>query len=668
MFKKPALAALSLTAMILVGTPALLAQEAEGSSSETVSLGTVVVTATRTEESIREVTANTTVITSDQIRNSTANTMDQLLAQQGFQIINQGTQKLLRIRGMGQNSMSTEMSSNLLVLLNGRRIGINNMALMGLANVDRIEIIRGPSAVQYGSSAMGGVVNIITKRGQEGFTGSMEAGFGSFGLNKQELAMSGGAGNMDFSAGITRTSRDDYEVKGGHKWPHTSYDSLTNMNLDLGFSFAEKHRIGVNYNYYDENDAQSASGGWSGTSGNSRYYNNYDLRNSNLAFTYEGGSEDDRFNWMFRFADGKDETKGASYRSYGDSFEDTTLDNRSLTAQVGYDGGLFAISTGFDYLRYDIDGTYEGKATQKDTAGFVSAKLRLFEEKLIVSAGGRYDSFSMSQDMESSTSENNFAPSVGLAYLPLDWLKFRANYSKGFRMPTPKEIYGSGAYYVSNSNLKPEKSKTFEIGADVTWDYINSSLTYFHSDWEDKIAAIEVDPALWLYQFQNIKSSRLAGLEFAFDINIGQALDQDFDLTPYVNLTYMTTRKNKDRDQVRAVGKDTMLNTPDFLVSYGLRFNHPDYGLKTNINASYYGSSLTMDRRTGSSTNGRYIDTDGGTVVDMSLEKRLFEFNDRNSLSARFEVNNIFDDKNESYIDYPGPGRNFYFGLRYEYE
>lgn len=663
---KRSLAAFSLLAAIT--TPALPLWAQEG---ETTTLDAVVVTASRTEETVREVTANTTVIGREQIRTSTANSLDQLLAQQGFQVINQGTQKTLRIRGMGQKSLSTEMSSNVLVLLNGRRIGINNMALMGLANVERVEIIRGPSAVQYGSSAMGGVVNIITRRGEEGFTGSMEAGLGSFGLDKQEMALSGGAGVVDFAAGLTRSSRDDYKVKGGHTWPNTSYDEQTNMNLDLGFSFLEKHRFGINYNYYNQNDAYSPSSGWSNTGaiGKNEFFNNYDLRNTNLAFTYEGGPEDDRISWLFRLANGQDETSGLNKSEWGTFPEETTLDNRSLTAQVNYDGGLLAVSTGFDYIRYDVDGTYEGLASQENSAGFISAKLRLFEEKVIVSAGGRYDRFTMMQDTAYESSvETNFAPSVGLAYLPVEWLKLRTNYSEGFRMPTPKEIYGSGAYYIPNGNLKPEKSNTYEVGADVSWEFVETGLTYFNSDWKDRIYANPVDPVNMIYQYQNIEAVRLSGLEYNLEVNLGQAFDQDFDLTPYFNLTYMLSRKNKDAAQVRENKSDIIPYTPKILASYGLRFNQPDWGLTSNINVSYSGKSLSKDWRDQSPTNGQFIEESGGTVVDMGLTKQLFEFKDHNTLKAKFEINNIFDGKNEAYLDYPNPGRNFYVGLIYEYK
>ncbi|MDR0311683.1 MAG: TonB-dependent receptor plug domain-containing protein, partial [Acidobacteriota bacterium] len=86
-------------------------------------LDEVVITASRAEENRREISSNVTVISNEQIQSSTAVSLDQLMQQNGFHIVSQGTQKTMYIRGMGQSGMNTEMQSRVLVLVNGRRIG-----------------------------------------------------------------------------------------------------------------------------------------------------------------------------------------------------------------------------------------------------------------------------------------------------------------------------------------------------------------------------------------------------------------------------------------------------------------------------------------------------------------------------------------------------------------
>lgn len=676
-FAKLAVTALFVSTVFSSGLLRAQDEAAEYNETATTVLDMVVVTASRTAESLREVSSNVTVIGEKQIKNSTAKDMAQLMSQEGFQVINNGPTKMLRIRGMGQRSMGNELTSEVLVLINGRRTANANIALMGLDNVERVEIIRGPSAVQFGPSAMGGVVNIITKRGGEEFEASAEAGFGSDKFHKESLAFSGLAGTVDFAASVTNTGRDNLTIKDNKTWKNTAIDSTVGANMDLGYNFLENHRLGANFIYYKLNDSKLPDAGWSnnGAIHRSGNYNLMDKENYNLGFTYEGVSEDGALTWMANYAFGRDESTTMPYaggRKNPASYYYSTIDIQTAGAQIGYDRDMLALAVGFDYAKYDLEGTYNGKTSYKDTAGYISGKLRLFEERFIVSAGGRYDKYDLTSDQTtvSSSGDNNFSPSIGVAVLPLEALKLRANYSEGFKMPTPAQVGGSMGWYtyLPNSGLKPEKSKTFELGADLNWDFIDASLTYFHTKWDDKIMGMP-EAAANTYKYRNLTGAVINGVEFTVSADLGQAMGEEFELRPYLNLTYLTKRKNKDETTVRDVGSDTLLDTPKLTANYGLTFVQPAYGFMANINAKYYGGSLGADYRLGSPSwpNTRYVYSDNGTVVDLSLEKKLFNFNDCNSLSLRAEVNNIFDDKNEAYLDYPDAGRSFYVGLKYNY-
>ena len=658
---------LALTALSVLLLPPLA--QAQDEAMET--LDTLVVTATRTTEKLREVTSNVTVIDSSTIKKSTAKDMADLMSQNGFQVTNNGPTKMLKIRGMGQNTMGNEMTSNILVLLNGRRTGNANMALWGLDNVERIEIIRGPAAVQYGPSAMGGVVNIITKRGTEDIEASMEVGFGSNGLDKEAFSFSGASGAFDLSGAVSQMSKNDVELKDGKTWQHTKTGSTVGVNVDMGYTFNELHRLGVDFNYYADNGAELPVSGWlqTGAIGINGDYSKLDKSNYNLGFSYEGATEDEKWNWLARYSFGKDDSETKPYANY---LPDTaanyfsTIDNQSLAAQLGYNGEIFSLSVGADYMEYDLKGTYDGEASYEDLGAYISGKVRLFDEKLILSAGGRYDSYDLSALGSEDSSKSKFTPSVGVSWLPLEWLKFRANYSEGFKMPEPKQLGGSTVgwrRYIGNPALQPEASKTYELGTNVNWEFIDAGLTYFHTSWENKIVGQQVAGGDW--QFQNIDASTIEGLEFSFSADLGEALEQDFELSPYVNLTWMMTRKTKDAVQIAQMGGDTLLDIPEWMVSYGLNFNYPAYTFSANLNASYYGSTQTayFDRN----YNTHYLKSPCGTVVDLGLEKGLLDFAENGSLSLRAELNNMFDDRNESYLDYPGPGRNFYLGLRYNY-
>jgi vitamin B12 transporter len=148
---------------LLLSFETTLAQDVTGADS---ALSTLVVTASRTAEEFREVTSNISVITEEEIESAPASELYQILMQKGIKVQRtNGGLATVQIRGFITDEHGNDLGSHVLLLLNGRRMGTGNIGILGLANVERIEIIRGPAGVQYGAAAMGGVVNIITKKG-----------------------------------------------------------------------------------------------------------------------------------------------------------------------------------------------------------------------------------------------------------------------------------------------------------------------------------------------------------------------------------------------------------------------------------------------------------------------------------------------------------------------
>lgn len=118
-------------------------------------------------------------------------------------------------------------------------------------NIERVEIIRGPASVQYGSAAMGGVVNVITRQGKETPTAFAEGILGSFDHEEGGIGFSGRIKEFDFSGSFTRESMDDYDTASGKSYYNTGYSRKENCSLNLGFEFLPGNRIGVIYNYFD---------------------------------------------------------------------------------------------------------------------------------------------------------------------------------------------------------------------------------------------------------------------------------------------------------------------------------------------------------------------------------------------------------------------------------
>jgi vitamin B12 transporter len=651
-------------------------------------LDTIVVSASRYEETLKSVTGSVTVISQEDIQKSSASNVADILAQQGFGYVGYGDSKYIQIRGISSTTIGAyDDTARVLVLIDGRRVASTRANVFGLSNVERIEVVRGPSAVQYGPAAAGGVINIITKKGKQNeFHLSAETGIGSWDSYKEDFSVSGGFSGFDFSAGITYSGQNkDNQIYGGHTLPGTRSPDNTQADIDIGYTFLEKHRIGINYYY--SNAHFSAPDQWSVVSANPPadpgiYNQRYiDFRTDNVAFSYTGASPNDMFDWTLRYSLGE-----STEKKY---YTDDKIKTKGIQAQFGYNSNYLDADIGIDYNSYAITAlsvysppyylTADYKTT--DFGVYLASKIKLLDDRLFISLGGRWDKYTQDQHMGvNKVTQRHFSPSIGIAYLPIPELKLRVNYSQGFILPSASQIAGFNngqppgqynAYYDPNPNLKPEEPKTLEFGIDYDYRYINASLTYFQTEYANKIVSRENPSAgQYHYQFQNLTKAQINGFEFSMKFDIGEALGYDFTLEPRVNLTYLTKYKNYDTTPSRflALGITDLPEVSKYNLSYGVTFIHPGADLKVDLNGVYLGKQVTTYWEMG------YIPhvinyTPGTTTVDLSIEKGIYTFGENGEggkLSLKVAINNMFDNKNQTYYDYPGPGRNFYLGLKYE--
>lgn len=639
-------------------------QSTQGAQSDPSSpsfFDTVVVTATRGKEQKRDIPSNVTIIDQEAIKASTAQTLTDLIVEQGFNSASYNDTAGVQIRGFGQLTGPPENTNTVLILLNGRRTGNANLTLTGLQNVERIEIIRGPSAVQYGSSAMGGVINIITKRGTDTPNASFELGMGSDDLNREKLAFNGAAKGLDVALGVSNYGRSDLTTSGDRQWFHTEIDHNTNLNVDLGYSFNPNHRAGVTYNFGDIRSQLPSGSGIRPYSANTpaTRFTDYQKNTDNTAFSYAGNTSNKTWDWAANY----------SFGNYDQKPFANNLDTKFFNGQADYIQRLFSASFGLDDYEYASD---PSSWSTKDVGIYATGKVRAAAERLVFTAGLRYDSYT-NKSTVLSADDSHTGGSVGVAYLPERWVKLRANFAEGFKVPSPQQVAGDGAvFYLPNLSLQPEASKTFEFGGDIDWQYVEAGLTWFHADWDNKITGLGAPGAcsggFGCFQYQNLKSSTLAGLEGSLSSDVTKGLGRTFSLAPYLSFTWLQTRRNNDSSQLIVFNgstTDTLPNTPEWMVSYGLKYTDPRLKMASRVNAAYYGDLLTRDFSVPSSP---YIQRPTGTVVNLSIEKELIALvGVRNKLTVRSEINNLFDGANEMYWGYPGSGRSFYLGLRYDY-
>ncbi|MBU3932749.1 MAG: TonB-dependent receptor plug domain-containing protein, partial [Proteobacteria bacterium] len=233
--------------LFILNMPGAVFGETKPSESEkTVTLEEVVVTATRDREEIRKVPAHVSVITEDEIKKSGATTVVELLDKlEGIYVRSYSgnpAQSIIDMRGFGGENPFGKT----LIMLDGRRMNRPDMSGINWLQVpinmiERIEVVRGPGSVLYGDAAIGGVVNIITKKGEgpPKFNASFLAG--SYGLHNERIGVSGAAdkwsyaltGENNFSFGYR--DRSKLSSQGGGF--DLGYNASDFLNLSLGASF-----------------------------------------------------------------------------------------------------------------------------------------------------------------------------------------------------------------------------------------------------------------------------------------------------------------------------------------------------------------------------------------------------------------------------------------------
>lgn len=418
-------------------------------------------------------------------------------------------------------------------------------------NVERVEIIRGPGSVQYGASAMGGVVNVITKQGEGKTSAFIQGSLGSWNNEKISAGISGQAKAFDFSSTLSRESQNDYNTAKGDKYYNTGFDSKDRISLNGGWTFAPDNRLGITYTGYQGEGI-----------GNPDYLSANDLDNyvdhaiHTVDLVYDGQSADGFLLWNLRYFNGKDEYETFDPETYGnthDYFRDT--DQQCAQAQLTARWDHAHVTAGVDYISntYTLPGE---ENTYDNPSVFLMAKTELLDSKLILSAGGRYDKYDVESDDNQSTSETNWYSSLGAVYKLIPGLSLRVNYAEAFRMPTADQLYMFDDYsawgygiWSGNADLKPEKSKTYEICVDFSKAAFSCDMTYFYTNFQNKIDYAYI-PAENLTRYENVDGPTLSGLEGSLQLDIITLLGwTSCQLTPYASFTWLNEYTDDGNDE-----------------------------------------------------------------------------------------------------------------------
>lgn len=474
-------------------------------------LAPVVVIGTREPELLARSAADIVVIDAATLRNSSADSVEDLLRREaGVQLSRNG--------GPGQNSgffIRGASTSSTVVLIDGVRIGSATLGqaeleAIGLAQIERIEILRGPASSLYGADAVGGVVQIFTRRGVGSPRVDASAAFGGYRSRRGDLGASGSTGAFDFAASLGReSSRGVSALAPGDAFGSFNPDrdgfARNTGNLRLGFAPAAGHRIGI------------------------------DLLETRLNARYDGAefnppafsadpSPDFRNRLTTRVvaADYRGALTGAwtttvqLSRSVDDLTSGGTTTSRFVTEREQ--------ATWQNALKLDADNqlvlAYEHVAEKANADVFAGEQARR-NNAGVLGYSGRFGAHGLQADVrrdDNSAYGANTTGRIGYAYHVLPGLKLRGLAGTTFRAPTFNDL-GYPGYGVAT--IRPERGRSFEAGFDWQGETGSVGATFFRNRVRDLIsyqpdrAACPPDAAYEFGCASNVGRARLQGLTLA---------------------------------------------------------------------------------------------------------------------------------------------------------
>ncbi len=528
---------------------------------EATQLQTIVVSATGYEQDVSKAPASITVISREELDKREYNDItDVLRSVPGVVITGENASQTVSIRGMSSNYtlflVDGKRQYSKDVNPNGDDYGMEKNILPPVASIERIEIIRGPASTLYGSDAMGGVINIITKKVTDVWTGNVELGTTIQDKNNSGDIRNGSvylAGpiiqdKVGLQLGLNRLERKEDSYLGGFTG-HTT----ESLNSRLTYVLNDQHDLAVEANFFTQ-ESEATAGKTVAVTGtdsasrnirsvyalthNGRYTDNLD---SKSYIQYENSKNPDRENTVVG-------TKGIDLETWTANTQwNWLLGNHTLTFGGYYkDESLLDRATNRNPLVPEFD-----ELTRWSAAAFLEDTWSL-TDRFNLTLGTRYDHDELYQ--------GNISPRIYGVYNFTDQFTVKGGVSTGYKQPDIRSVTdgfysvtgGSGSptttgrgIIKANPDLEPESTVTSELGFYWNNDYVNTSITGYLTQFKDRIEEIrECDstgnadynrndvstwkcsengiPFAFISTRENIGKAELRGVEVTFDAKLAE--------------------------------------------------------------------------------------------------------------------------------------------------
>jgi len=545
---------------LLLTMPAVQAQ----AGTEEFDLPEVVVTATKTEMNVKDVPSAVQVITKEDIEARGARTLkDVLRFATGVNIMRSGTRESVSIRGFDSRFS--------MILVDGKRIASEidqnyELDRISMENIERIEIVRGPVSSLYGTEALGGVVNIITKKStKQSFTVNSDNGFLTGGHGEA------GRYNFIYDSGqqgkasviISGSSIDNNAVYKSNGTSYSPYGSRKNLNVRFDYQMSEEETLSLTAAHSKEDTEEYAF-----LQNSLTKYHDYNDRDEQ-AISYNRKSADGEL--FFRYYQSEMNKNLDMFNPATNALKNFVEAKRTVESYEGrytqaY-GSKHILTFGGEYRPEKFRGTAvnTGKGTFTTTRGtmtktgstatldYLAAYAQdewIMSPKVLLVTSLRYD--------DSNKFESNLSPKMGITYKAAADLRFKFNAAKGFRSPTPNQLYQNAPTSQGNPDLKSETSNSFDLSMERDFGTTATKLTVFTNkvtNMIDLVSTEAIPTQNGPKKYQNISKVTLQGIEAEVTRPIADKLFWSNSYTYMEAVNDSTNERLKNRPRHKATSR-----------------------------------------------------------------------------------------------------------------
>lgn len=593
-------------------------------SAENIALDDVVVTATRTPQPHENVIADVTVINAEEIQRAGQTTLVELLQlQPGVEVSNTG--------GAGKVSgifMRGTNSDHIVVLIDGMRVnsattGTTAFENLPLNQIDRIEILRGPATSLYGQDAIGGVIQLFTKKGKGELKVWASAGYGTYDTSIGEAGIRGSINDTSYAFSISASNTNSFSALDSNNPNINDNDGYRNLSFsgNLSQKLAEDHEMGVQF--LNSNGTTR----FDNSSNTSDFSSKAKINQQSVALFSK--NQWTSF-WLsnFRVGVSKDKLKNYDEIGFFNPINPTIFNTEQIQISWQNDFNLpvGSLTLMYDRLEEDVESTTDFEETNRINDGYVMSYL--------ANIGAHSIHLSYRNDHNSKYG-NNQTGGIGYGFSFNDNWRATASYGNAFKAPTFNDLFFPS---FNNPDLAPEKSDNVEISLRYQDTDTSLSATIFDNHIRNLIAFDSTT-----FTIENLEKTRIKGLTLAGSQHFG-----NFNIQASADIQSPRDEDSKNLLPLRA-NRHGKLN-----LSYSWK--------KWRWGAEILSSSARYNDKANSKRLNGY------SIFNLTASYKV-----NNDWTVQARANNVFDknyilayDFND--IAYNTPGSNLFVNIRYQPE